>query len=78
MKPLVRMTCPAFQPEHSQMTLHPAAPEWRPDSDRLRDLATRQRESAEEGKNVLSLWLLRVAKRLKGVFAINNKDSVKV
>jgi hypothetical protein len=44
----------------------------------LRDSATNQRESDEKGKNVLSLWLLRVAKRLKGVFTINNKGSVKV
>ena len=44
----------------------------------LRDSATNQRESAEQGKNVLSSWLLRVAKRLKGVYTINNKGSVKV
>ena len=44
----------------------------------LRDSTTNQRESAEKGKNVLHLWLLRVAKRLKGVFTINNKGSVKV
>ena len=44
----------------------------------LRGSATNQRESDEKGKNVLSSWLLRVAKRLKGVFTINNKGSVKV
>ncbi len=44
----------------------------------LRDSAPNQRESAEKGKNVLNLWLLRVAKRLKGVFTINNKGGVKV
>ena len=43
-----------------------------------RDSAANQRESDEKGKNMLSLWLLRVAKRLKGVFTINNKGSVKV
>ncbi len=43
----------------------------------LRDSTKDQRESAEQGKNVLSLWLLMVAKRLKGVFTINNKGSVK-
>jgi hypothetical protein len=78
MKPLVRMTCPTLQPEHSQMTCHPAAPGWRPDSDRLRDSAANQRESAEQGKNGLRWWLLRVAKRFKGVFTINNKGGVKV
>jgi hypothetical protein len=60
------------------MTFHPAAPGWRPDSDRLRDSAANQRESDEKGKNVLSLWLLTVANRLKGVFEINNEGSVKV
>ncbi len=44
----------------------------------LRDSATSQRESAEQGQNGLSLWLLRVAKRFKGVFTINNKGGVKV
>ncbi len=44
----------------------------------LRDSARNQLESAEQGKNVLSLWLLRVAKRLKSVFTINNKGSIKV
>ncbi len=44
----------------------------------LRDSKTNQSESAEQGQNGLSLWLLRVAKRLKGVFTINNKGSVKV
>ena len=78
MKSLVRMTCPTLQPEHSQTTFHPAAPGWRPDSDRQRDSATNQRESAEKGKNVLNLWLLRVAKRLKGVYKINNEGRVKV
>jgi hypothetical protein len=44
----------------------------------LRDSATSQRESAEQGQNGLSLWLLKVAKRFKGIFTINNKGSVKV
>ena len=44
----------------------------------LRGSAANQRESDEKGKNVLNLWLLTVAKRLKGVFATNNKGSVKV
>jgi hypothetical protein len=44
----------------------------------LRGSAANQRESAEQGKNVLSMGLLKVAKRLKGVFAIKNKGSVKV
>ena len=44
----------------------------------LRGSAANQRESDEKGKNVLSLWLLTIAKRLKGVFAANNKGSVKV
>ncbi len=44
----------------------------------LRGSAANQRESDEKGKNVLSLWLLTIAKRLKGVFAINNKGSVNV
>ena len=43
-----------------------------------RDSAANQRESDEKGKNVLSLWLLRVAKRLKKVFEVNNEGSVKV
>ncbi len=43
-----------------------------------RDSAANQRESDEKGKNVLSLWLLKVAKRLKGVFTIRNKGDVKV
>jgi hypothetical protein len=44
----------------------------------LRGSAANQRESDEKGKNVLSLWLLTVANRLKGVFEINNEGSVKV
>lgn len=44
----------------------------------LRDSTTSQRVSDEQGKNMLNLWLLMVAKRIKGVFAVNNKDSVKV
>ena len=44
----------------------------------LRDSTTNQSESAEQGQNGLSWWLLRVAKRIKGVFSINNKGRVKV
>jgi len=44
----------------------------------LRDSTKDQRESAEQGKNVLSMWLLKVAKRFKGVFAIRNKGDVNV
>lgn len=44
----------------------------------LKDSAASQRVSDKKGKNVLSLWLLVVAKRFKGVFATNNKGSVKV
>ena len=43
-----------------------------------RDSVRSQPESAEKGKNVLSLWLLMVAKRLKGTFATSNKGGVKV
>jgi len=43
-----------------------------------RDSARSQVESAGQGKNVLSSWFWVVAKRLKGVLAINNKDGVKV
>jgi len=44
----------------------------------LRNSPAGQKESAEQGKNVLSSWFLIVAKRLKGVVAINNKDGVKI
>ncbi len=44
----------------------------------LRDSAASQQESAEQGKNIVSLWVLTAAKWLKGVFAIDAKDSLKV
>ena len=43
-----------------------------------RDSAISQLESAGQGRNVLSSWFWAVAKRLKGVVAINNKDGVKI
>ena len=42
-----------------------------------RESVASQGDSAEQGKNILSLWFLTVSKRLKGVLAINNKDSLK-
>ena len=42
-----------------------------------RDSARSQPESTGPDKNVISSWLLRVAKRLKGVFALNTEDSAK-
>lgn len=43
-----------------------------------RDSVRSQLESTGQGKNVLSSWFWAVAKRLKGVVAINNKDGVKI
>lgn len=43
-----------------------------------RDSSTSNGESAGESKNILSLWILMITKRLKGVVPINNKDGVKV
>lgn len=43
-----------------------------------RDSSTSNGESVGESKNILSLWILMITKRLKGVVPINNKDGVKV
>ncbi len=42
-----------------------------------RDSARSQPESTQKDKNVISSWLLMVAKRIKGVFEFNTKDCVK-
>ena len=42
-----------------------------------RESAASQGDSTEQGKNILSLLFLTVTKRLKGVVAFNNRDSLK-
>jgi hypothetical protein len=44
----------------------------------LRGSDTSQREFTQQGEGKLRFWMMRVGKRLKGVFTINNKGGVKV
>jgi len=43
-----------------------------------KDTAKNQNESIGQDKPVLSLWLLKIAKRFKGIFALKAEDSLEV
>ena len=63
--------------EHRKREVSPYA-EYNKIDQQNRESAASQQESTEQGKNILNLWFLTIAKWLKGVLAINNKDGVKV
>jgi len=44
----------------------------------MRGSDTSQGEVTQQGESKLRFWMMRVGKRIKGVFEINNKGSVKV
>jgi hypothetical protein len=43
----------------------------------FRESIAKRQDASEKGKNILSSWIWMIAKRLVGVFQVNDKSNVK-